>query len=56
MNASIGTKHAVRAGGRWQPEERAGLLNRVFFIFCEGLLSLGSRKVLAADDLWDLKR
>ena len=44
------------AGGRWQPEEKASRFSRWFFNFCEGLLSIGSRKVLAADDLWDLTR
>ena len=44
------------SGGRWQPEEQATLFSRIFLNFCEGLLTVGSRKVLAADDLWDLVR
>ncbi len=44
------------ADGRWQPEEAAGLVSRVLFSYCEGLLSLGSQKVLEGEDLWDLPR
>ena len=42
--------------GRWQPEETAGPVSRMLFTFVEGLLALGSRKVLVADDLWELVR
>ncbi|PRW61038.1 multidrug resistance-associated 1 isoform X8 [Chlorella sorokiniana] len=40
--------------GRWCPEENAGFLSRLLFIFVGGLIKLGYRKALDADDLWDV--
>ena len=42
--------------GWWQPEESAGLLSRLVFSYCNGILKLGSRKILVQDDLWDVSR
>jgi len=42
--------------GWWQPEESAGLLSRLFFSYCNGILAMGSRKILVQDDLWDVSR
>ena len=42
--------------GWWQPEESAGLLSRLVFSYCNGILKLGSHKILVQDDLWDVSR
>eukprot|EP00878_Enallax_costatus_P012507 GHUV01013062.1.p1 GENE.GHUV01013062.1~~GHUV01013062.1.p1 ORF type:complete len:145 (+),score=25.63 GHUV01013062.1:288-722(+) len=38
---------------RWCPEEQAGWFSKLFFIFANSLVSLGSRKHLEQSDLWD---
>eukprot|EP00878_Enallax_costatus_P023084 GHUV01024544.1.p1 GENE.GHUV01024544.1~~GHUV01024544.1.p1 ORF type:complete len:247 (+),score=33.23 GHUV01024544.1:288-1028(+) len=40
-------------GYRWCPEEQAGWFSKLFFIFANSLVSLGSRKHLEQSDLWD---
>jgi len=49
-------RHLRGRAGWWQPEESAGLLSRLFFSYCNGILAMGSRKILVQDDLWDVSR
>ena len=42
--------------GRWCPEEDSGILSRLFFTYCQGLVSLGYHKTLDQDDLWSLAK
>ena len=44
----------VWPAGRWCPEEEAGIWGRLFFSFCNGLISMGKQKALNAEDVWDL--
>ena len=44
------------AGQRWCPEEDCNFISKLFFLFPNGLMELGSRKVLEHSDLWDLTR
>ena len=37
-------------------EESAGLVSSLLYTYCNGLLALGSRKVLMQDDLWAVSR
>ena len=46
----------VLDAGWWQPEEAAGPLSRLLFSYCNGILAMGSRKILVQDDLWDVSR
>jgi hypothetical protein len=41
-------------GQRWCPEEYASILSRVFFFYTNSLMSIGSKKHLEPEDLWDL--
>lgn len=41
---------------RWCPEETCSLFSHMFFLFPNGLMKLGSEKVLDESDLWDLAR
>jgi hypothetical protein len=43
-----------RPPGRWCPEESAGFLSRLTFAYVGGLISLGYRKTLLQEDLWDV--
>lgn len=46
--------HLPSGAGRWCPEEEAGIWGRLFFSFCNGLISKGKQKALNAEDVWDL--
>ncbi|GMH36556.1 hypothetical protein BSKO_04424 [Bryopsis sp. KO-2023] len=39
--------------GRWCPEENAGIVSKLFFLFMDSLMSKGHKKHLDLDDLWD---
>jgi hypothetical protein len=39
---------------RWCPEETCSLLSKIFFLYPNGLMKLGSEKVLDENDLWDM--
>ena len=41
---------------RWCPEEDSGVFSRLFFTFCNSLVSLGYHKILEHHDLWSLAR
>ena len=41
---------------RWCPEENSGVFSRLFFTFCNSIVSLGYHKILEQDDLWSLAR
>jgi hypothetical protein len=56
MCGSLKTVRFLARTGWWQPEESAGLLSRLLFSYCNGILKLGSRKILVQDDLWDVSR
>ena len=32
------------------------MLSRLLFSYCNGILAMGSRKILVQDDLWDVSR
>ena len=38
----------------WCPEENAGFVSRLLFLWVGGLLTLGAQKTLEHDDLWDI--
>ncbi|KAK9823545.1 hypothetical protein WJX72_003616 [[Myrmecia] bisecta] len=43
-----------RQAGRWCPEEDAGWVSRMFFLYVDGLVKLGSQKHLVQEDVWDV--
>ena len=45
---------AVTLGDHWCPEEDASLLSKLFFAFCNSLMTLGAQKTLNQEDLWSL--
>ena len=52
-HARLHTPSAAPAGW-WCPEETAGFLSRILFLWVGGLIRLGYAKALDAADLWDM--
>ena len=48
------TRCPALPAGRWCPEETAGFLSRILFLWVGGLIRLGYGKALDAGDLWDM--
>ena len=50
----VGADAARDARGRWCPEEQAGFFSTIFYSYATSLVTLGYKKTLLADDLWDM--
>ncbi|KAK9847067.1 hypothetical protein WJX84_012280 [Apatococcus fuscideae] len=51
----VSAEEAARdARDRWCPEEKAGFFSTIFYSYATSLVTLGYKKTLLADDLWDM--